>query len=116
MVKVVPLSILVLVVGAANAGAVVLCATQRADGTFNTSVKIRQTCRANETHLDPGALGLQGPPGQPGDRGPALVWKDANGVFVALESFGGGSSGVRRLGADLVRLDMSPSGFIQRGT
>src|SRR5262245_18022652 len=53
-----------------RADAVVLCAKPRADGTFSTSVKIREACRTSETRLDPGALGLQGPPGATGPVGP----------------------------------------------
>lgn len=55
--------------------AVVLCARQK-DGTFNTAVKIREACKTHETQLDPGALGLQGPPGLdgvPGVQGPQGV-------------------------------------------
>src|SRR5262245_29723199 len=69
MVRVVALLILVLVVSAASASAVVLCAKPRPDGTFNTSVRIRETCRPNERQLDPAALGLQGPPGPTGATG-----------------------------------------------
>ncbi len=79
-------------------------------------MRVRETCKTNEVQLDPGSLGLQGPPGQSGERGPALVWKDASGMFVGMADFGGGSAGVRRLGGNLVRLDLNPSGFIQRGT
>jgi hypothetical protein len=49
-----------------SADAVVLCARPRSDGTFNTSVKIRESCKGNETPLAPLALGLTGPPGPPG--------------------------------------------------
>jgi hypothetical protein len=54
---------------AGNARAVVLCARPRADGSFNTTIKIRQACSAHETQLEPGALGLQGPKGDKGDAG-----------------------------------------------
>src|SRR5713226_3086614 len=43
--------------------AAVLCARARSDGTFSTSLKIREACRPSETQLNPAALGLQGPPG-----------------------------------------------------
>src|SRR5262249_11842190 len=80
--------------------AVVLCARPRGDGTFNTSVKLRESCKAGETTLDPATLGLQGPPGPtgptggqgapgeqgavgpPGSSGTGLVVKDANGTIV----------------------------------
>jgi hypothetical protein len=52
-----------LVLTVTPARAVVLCARQRPDGTFNTSVKIREMCKPAETQLDPVVLGLQGPPG-----------------------------------------------------
>src|SRR5262245_20231322 len=63
------------------AQAVVLCAKPRSDGTFNTSVRIREACKAGETQLDPGALGLQGPQGP---TGPAALLKDAMGVVVGV--------------------------------
>lgn len=53
----------------ASVEAAVLCARQKADGTFNASVKIRETCRPKETQLDPAALSLQGPPGPQGEPG-----------------------------------------------
>jgi hypothetical protein len=37
--------------------AAVLCAHQR-DGTFNSTVKIREACKASETAVDPASLGL----------------------------------------------------------
>ena len=69
---------------ATSAGAVVLCAHPRADGTFNTTVKIREACRNSELQLDPLALGLQGPPGPPGLPGPAagVTVRDANGAII----------------------------------
>jgi hypothetical protein len=59
----------VLLVGTANANAVVLCAKPKKDGTFDTSVLIRESCRGDEQQLDPGVLGLQGPPGPAGSPG-----------------------------------------------
>src|SRR5262245_55037117 len=47
-------------------GGVVLCARQRGDVTFSTAVKIREVCSGRETQLDPIALGLKGPQGEPG--------------------------------------------------
>lgn len=72
------------VFGAYPARAVVLCAKQRPDGTFNSSVKIREACRASEVALDPVALGLQGPPGPEGPAGAsgAGVVRDQIGAFV----------------------------------
>jgi hypothetical protein len=54
---------------ATSAEAVVLCAKPRSDSTYNTSVKIRESCKTGETQLDPAALGLQGPQGVPGTPG-----------------------------------------------
>jgi hypothetical protein len=62
-----------------SAYGVVLCARPRTDGTFNTTVRIREACKANEVQLNPGALGLQGPAGP---RGPGLVVKDTGGIVV----------------------------------
>jgi len=53
-----------------QADAVVLCAEPNQDGTFNTTMKIRTACKPSETQLDPGALGLRGPPEPTGLRGP----------------------------------------------
>jgi hypothetical protein len=79
IVRILALSVLCL---AANAGAVVLCARQRADGTFNSTVRIRESCRATEMQLDPVALGLEGPPGPQGAKGdPGVPGSDA-GVTV----------------------------------
>jgi hypothetical protein len=54
-----------------NADAVMLCARPRSNGTFSTSVKIREVCQGKETPLDPLTLGLTGPPGPPGPPGPS---------------------------------------------
>jgi hypothetical protein len=51
------------------AHAVVLCAKQRSDGTFNSSFRIREACKSRETELDPVALGLEGPQGEQGLQG-----------------------------------------------
>lgn len=51
--------------------AVALCAKQRSDGTFNSSVRIREACKAREAQLDPPALVLQGSDGPPGPVGKA---------------------------------------------
>src|SRR5262245_52071984 len=53
--------------------AAVLCARARPDGTFNTTIKLRASCHAPETQLDPVALGLQGPPGASGSPGAAGI-------------------------------------------
>lgn len=47
------------------AHALVLCSTKRG------ALRVREACRAKETQIDPAALGLQGPKGDPGD--PATV-------------------------------------------
>jgi hypothetical protein len=54
-----------------SADAVMLCARPRSDGTFSTSVKIREVCQTRETPLDPLALGLKGPQGPAGPPGPS---------------------------------------------
>ena len=51
----------ILVGSAQGAGAVVFCAHPRADGSFNTTVKIRTTCHRGERQLDASALSLPGP-------------------------------------------------------
>jgi len=56
---------------ASSAEAVVLCAKPRADGTFNSSVKIREACNSNETQLDAAQIGIQGPQGP---AGPSEAW------------------------------------------
>jgi hypothetical protein len=48
----------------------VLCARPKSDGSFNTTVKLRGTCKPSETVLDPAALGLRGPQGEQGATGP----------------------------------------------
>jgi hypothetical protein len=53
------------VLTASSTNAAVLCAKPRSDGTFSTSVKIREACTPREMQLDPAALHLQGPPGLP---------------------------------------------------
>jgi hypothetical protein len=62
-----------------HAEAAVLCARPKQDGTFSTSLKVREQCRSSETQLDPATLGLQGPPGPPGL---GQVVRDAAGTFV----------------------------------
>src|SRR6186997_2743799 len=56
---------------ASSAEAVVLCAKPRADGTFNSSVKIREACNSNETQLVAAQIGIQGPQGP---AGPSEAW------------------------------------------
>jgi hypothetical protein len=87
--------------------AVVLCAKQRSDGTFNSSVRIREACKSRETQLDPVALGLEGPQGEQGQQGEpgqagsfevqdglgntvgTLIGKHTNGFFTVLEPTSG---------------------------
>jgi hypothetical protein len=57
----------------------VLCARKKADGTFNSTVKIRDACRTGEAVLNPFALGGQGTPPSGGS---TVVYKDANGVTI----------------------------------
>jgi hypothetical protein len=61
-----------------TSSALVLCARPRADGTYNSSIKVRNTCKGSETQLDPVALGLQGPPGPGG----GAHLKDTNGLDI----------------------------------
>jgi hypothetical protein len=46
---------------ASTAGAAVLCAEPKKDGTFSASVKIREACKRNERALDLIAMGLVAP-------------------------------------------------------
>jgi hypothetical protein len=41
-----------------SAGAAVLCAKPRKDGSFNTGVKIREACKPGEVQLDAAAVGF----------------------------------------------------------
>lgn len=90
--RLLPLVTAAVLVGSATTEAAVLCAKPRGDGTYSTTVKIREQCRPAETQLDPVALGLQGPagpqggPGPTGAPGPGLVLREANGVLVGLVS------------------------------
>jgi len=61
-----PLCLLVCV---APAHAAVLCAKTRADGTFNSSVKLREQCKSREVRLAPTSLGLEGEQGPTGPQG-----------------------------------------------
>lgn len=75
---------------ASTADAVVLCAKPRSDGTYNTSVKIREACKDNETQLDAAQIGVQGEQGPEGPQGPqgapgqpnSFVVVDANDVVL----------------------------------
>lgn len=58
-----------ILVHVASAQAAVLCARPRRDGTFNSSVRIREVCRPGEVQLNPTVLDLQGPPGPQGEPG-----------------------------------------------
>jgi hypothetical protein len=60
------LSLAALLLWSSSASAAVLCARAKADGTFSTTLKIRESCTATETQLDPDALGLRGPAGPAG--------------------------------------------------
>ena len=66
----VPIIVATLMV-ASSAEAVVLCAKPRSDGTFSTSVKVREACKAGETQLDAAQIGAQGPQGPVG---PSEAW------------------------------------------
>jgi hypothetical protein len=58
-------SIVTLLLGVANASALVLCKTS------DDTLKVRATCKASETLVDPVAAGLRGPAGPIGPQGPA---------------------------------------------
>ncbi len=62
--------LLVFAMAATAAHGAVLCARKRADGTYSSGVAIREACKRSESTLDPSALGLQGPKGDPGMAGP----------------------------------------------
>jgi hypothetical protein len=101
---------------ASPASADVLCKTRR------SKVVVRTACRAEETPLNVGALGLRGEKGDPGEQGPpgpGLIVKDANGAFVGtvVRSNGLGShvKVVRSLGAEFVELAVWANGFDQTG-
>jgi hypothetical protein len=57
-------------VSATTVRSAVLCARPKTDGSYNTTVKLRQVCKTSETALDPAALGLRGPQGDQGLTGP----------------------------------------------
>lgn len=59
-------SVIGLSVGLLPADGAVLRAKQRSDGTFNTSIKIREVCKTREVQLDPASLDLQGEQGPQG--------------------------------------------------
>jgi hypothetical protein len=115
------LALLMALAMAGTAQAVVLCARPRADGTYSTGIKLRETCKPSETQLDPAELGIQGPPGLPGPQGPAggVVVVDANGVFVGTADELGGTdlgsevSVVRTISGTPVRFPTTSAGFIQ---
>lgn len=73
-------AIALLAIPATSTG-VVLCARQRGDGTFSSTIKIREHCSGRETALDLAALGLQGPRGP---HGPGTTVKDASGALVGV--------------------------------
>jgi hypothetical protein len=59
-----------------SAEAAMLCAKPKKDGTFSTSVKVREACTASEVQLDPATLGLQGPSVH------GVIVRDGAGQFV----------------------------------
>ena len=79
-----------ILLSSSEAVAVVLCAKPRSDGTYNTSVKIREACKDNETQLDAAQIGVQGEQGPEGAQGPqgepgqpnSFVVVDANDVVL----------------------------------
>jgi hypothetical protein len=77
------LTIFVVIALSQQAEALVMCAPKRPTGTVREGapIKLRTACKANELHLDPVALGLQGPPGTPGS-GP--VARDGHDTAVGF--------------------------------
>jgi len=69
------------VFAASSSEAVVLCAKPRSDGTFNTSVKVREACKAGETQLDAAQIGAQGPQGPVG---PSEAWTGSSGGMMPM--------------------------------
>lgn len=100
---------LLFVVFAGSADAVVLCARPKKDGTFSTTVKIREVCRLHETQLDPGALGLQGPPGSPGPSGVSQGYTKA----VNFNTVGSMSVGFSE--TIVLQMDLPPGSFVVDG-
>lgn len=99
------LALLAILVAANTACAVVLCARPKADGTYNTSIKLRDVCKSNETRLDPVALGLQGPQGTPG----GLILRDAGGQTVGVVDMFDPTSVTMRVGGQFyghLRVDL----------
>src|SRR2546425_4734098 len=98
-----------LVMAFGGARAAVLCTAGSGSGT----VRVREACRPREVQLDPVALGLQGPPGPRGLRGPAMTWVDANGAFVGLPSAAAaGDDAVMRLpNSDFILVRLNEAGF-----
>jgi len=103
-----------------SAHAIVLCAKQRSDGTFNAAVKIREACRPSETQLDPVELGLQGPKGDkgdPGDVGPvgpgSISVRDSTGALVGAWRYVNARNGqaVLTLSGNAVAFPVLPYGF-----
>jgi hypothetical protein len=50
--------VVVAVLVSSTAQAAVLCAKPRKDGTFNTTVRIREACKSTEVMLSPAGVGL----------------------------------------------------------
>lgn len=94
----------VVLASAAPAESVVLCAKQRSDGTFSSTVKIREACAGREVALDPAALGLQG------NAGPSA--RDSNGKLVG--PLVGTGVVLRVLNGTTVQLAVGPQGFLSR--
>lgn len=99
------------------ADAVVMCARPRRDGTYSTSIKLRETCRPNETLLSPAALGLQGP------AGPGALVKDSVGATLGvLAVVGGVDAGpvpgnvLRHVGTATVPLTVDGAGQLYGGS
>ncbi len=119
MARLVSVALVMLVFGIIPAHAVVLCAKPRTDGTFNTSIKLREACKPAEQVLDPEGLGLRGPAGPAGPAGQtgrSVTVVDANGLYVGVVSnaFASGADVVRRINGLLMAFGFDISGF--RGT
>ncbi len=106
------LGFLLLAAFAIPAEGVVLCAKPRANGTYSTTMKVREACVGKETTLDPAALGLQGPPGPPG---PSASLRILDSADSAVGHAAGPSAVVVAAPSGPLLLNVAPSGFIDHG-
>src|SRR6266404_3887592 len=67
--RMIAIACVVTLLSGTTASALELCAQQKHDGSFDSGLNVRQSCKPNEVRVDPTALGLQGPPGPQGPPG-----------------------------------------------